>query len=86
MPAITAYSGRTMNGSRIWLMPMTTPRLVRIRRTSSNPKNPSAVCTGPLSCKRITHAKVRTIRLVQNGTRTSIVSTARTFGPNATMA
>ena len=86
--AMAACSGNTANGSRVCTAPSIRP--VRLYSSGSGwsviPKASSAAFNGPRRCSRITVAKARTNRLVQNGTSTIAVSQRRSRGPPCAMA
>ena len=74
MRAIVVNSGRTMNGSRIWVMPSSTPVVVWYRSSgwSMRPQPWRVELINPVSRRITCHAYVRTSRLDQNGTSTAI--------------
>jgi hypothetical protein len=78
---MAAYTGSTMNGSITWAIAMLTPAVVPSSRVGPSPTAASSPLTTPVSCSSTTHAKVRAISDVQNGSSTSAVSTARHRGP-----
>ena len=74
MRAIVVNSGRTMNGSRTWVIPRSTPVVVwyRSRGWSMRPQPRRVELIRPVSRRITCQAYVRTSRLDQNGTRTAI--------------
>ena len=62
-------------------MPMTTPVCVRINRTDPSPSALRVELMTPESWSRMTHDKVRTTPLIQNGISTQRTMTRRSFGP-----
>ena len=66
---MTAQIGRTMNGSRMWDIPMITPAVVRMRVSGSemSPRSSRNRLMIPVSRRITCQANVRTSRLDQNG-------------------
>lgn len=72
-----------MNGNSTCAMPITTPVCVRISLTGLRPTALMTELITPESCSRMTHARVRTTPLTQNGTSTHRMRTSRILGPTA---
>ena len=72
-----------MKGSRMWLMPMVTPRSLRMSASGASIRCSRwrVLLITPLSCSSTVQAYVRTRMLDQNGTRTSAPSTAVILDP-----
>ncbi len=65
-----------MNGSRMWVIAMTTPKRLKMSwiRSSIRPRNSIASLSTPWVCSTTIHAVVRTSSEVQNGSSTRIIS------------